>query len=613
MKQIKLFFRGIREIEQICPGLIILTLLRSIANALLPFINIYMSTVIINTLIAGRALEELLWYALLTVVLNGVCSVISTSLESLVQLRQSSFSHLYEMRMAQKTGELDFADLENPEIFQKKQRIQEIRNLNGGGLWKLLDAFPGLIYSGVNVIVSLSLTVGLFFTTGYSGNNFLLQIISSPVGSILLIVLLLLGIIVEIYTNSTVTKKLYKIMEGFVSFNRIFDYYLNNYISTYHAGKDIRLYNQKALIDSESTALFGEANNTFHKLTKNEIKYSSISTVASVVILGMIYLFVGLRALAGLFAVGNILLYINSINRFIDGINGCVNQFVDLRMNQQALKAYFEYMDIPRHMQDGNQPVTVHNNDQIEIAFEDVSFHYPGSEQEVLQHVSFTFCTGQRTAIVGMNGSGKTTMIKLLCRLYDPSKGRITLNGVDIRCFRYHEYLALLSVVFQDYKLMAFPLGQNIACSTKYNPDLVMDSLTKVGFKDRIYQMPYHLETSLYKDFDEDGVEISGGEAQKIAIARALYKKAPFVILDEPTAALDPIAEEEIFQKFNQIPNQKATIYISHRLSSCRFCDEIIVFSNGQIVQHGTHEELLADTEGLYQELWNAQAAYYRE
>ncbi|MFR1518587.1 MAG: ABC transporter ATP-binding protein [Clostridia bacterium] len=613
MKKFKLFFRGIREIGRICPGIITLISLRSIINALLPFINIYMSSVIVNAIVYGEPLEKLLWYAFLTVLLNAVCSVISAVLGALSGLRQASFSHLYEMHMAEKTMNLDFVDLENPETFQKKQRIQEIRNLNAGGLWKLLEVFPGIVNSGVSVVVSLSITVGLFLSAGYTGENLLLQTVISPFGSILLLILILLGTMAGIYTNAAVTKKLYTILEGFVSFNRIFDYYLNNYISTYHAGKDIRLYDQKTLIDNESTALFGEANSTFRQLTRNQVKYSGISTIASVVILAAVYLFVGLRAMAGLFAVGNILMYINSVNQFIAGINGCVNQFVALRMNQEALKTYFDYMDIPAHMKDGSQPVVVSETDPLEITFEDVSFHYPGSDQDVLQHLSFTFRTGRRTAIVGKNGSGKTTMIKLLCRLYDPSEGRIMLNGIDIRRLRYQEYISLFSVVFQDYKLMAFSLGQNVASSVEYDEDSATASLDMAGFGERLSQMRCRLETPLYKDFDEDGVEISGGEAQKIAIARALYKKAPFIILDEPTAALDPIAEAEVFQQFDQIADKKTAVYISHRLSTCRFCDEIMVFSEGKLVQRGTHEELLSDKEGLYQELWNAQAGYYTE
>jgi ATP-binding cassette subfamily B protein len=210
-----------------------------------------------------------------------------------------------------------------------------------------------------------------------------------------------------------------------------------------------------------------------------------------------------------------------------------------------------------------------------------------------------------------MNGSGKTTMIKLLCRLYDPSEGEITLNGIDVRKYDYTEYMSVFSVVFQDFKLFSFGLGQNVAANTVYDEQKAADALNKTGFGDRLSALPKGLETPLYKDYEENGVEISGGEAQKIALARALYKDAPFIILDEPTSALDPIAEYEIYSKFDEITGGKTAVYISHRLSSCRFCDDIAVFHEGQLIQRGNHETLLADVSGKYYELWNAQAQYY--
>jgi len=220
---------------------------------------------------------------------------------------------------------------------------------------------------------------------------------------------------------------------------------------------------------------------------------------------------------------------------------------------------------------------------------------------------------GERLAIVGMNGSGKTTFIKLLSRLYDPNEGEILLNGIDIKKYDYDEYLNLFSIVFQDFKLFSFSLGQNVAASVDYEENKVKDTLIKAGLKERLDNMPKGIETPLYKDFDEDGVEISGGEAQKIALARALYRDSPIIILDEPTAALDPIAEFEVYSKFDQIVGTKTAFYISHRLSSCRFCDEIAVFHEGRIIQKGRHEELLEDKDGKYHELWYSQAQYYNE
>ena len=229
----------------------------------------------------------------------------------------------------------------------------------------------------------------------------------------------------------------------------------------------------------------------------------------------------------------------------------------------------------------------------------------------MLRNVNLKFKIGEKLAVVGMNGSGKTTFIKLLCRLYDPTEGEILLNNVDIRKYDYKEYMSIFSVVFQDFKLFSFGLGQNVAASFDYNEELAKKCLEKAGFYDRLQKMNKGLETSIYKDLDEEGVEISGGEAQKIALARALYKNAPFIILDEPTAALDPIAEYEVYSKFNEIVQDKTAIYISHRLSSCRFCDVIAVYDDGQIVQMGVHDKLLQDTHGKYYELWKAQAQYY--
>jgi ATP-binding cassette subfamily B protein len=242
-----------------------------------------------------------------------------------------------------------------------------------------------------------------------------------------------------------------------------------------------------------------------------------------------------------------------------------------------------------------------------------VSFRYPGSDTYALKHLNFRFKLGTKLAVVGMNGSGKSTMIKLLCRLYDPTEGEILLNGINIQKYDYDEYLSLFSVVFQDFQLFSFTLGENVAASRSYDRDKAQRCLEEAGFGERLSQLPNGLDTYLNQDFDKSGVEMSGGEAQKIALARALYKDAPFVVLDEPTATLDPLAEYEIYTRFNDMVGSKTAVYISHRLSSCRFCDEIAVFQGGALVQYGSHAELLKDHNGQYYALWTAQAQYYTE
>jgi ATP-binding cassette subfamily B protein len=267
-------------------------------------------------------------------------------------------------------------------------------------------------------------------------------------------------------------------------------------------------------------------------------------------------------------------------------------------------------MDLPSKKDSGTEDIDF-SVDPV-IRFEKVSFRYPGSETYALKNISIELSPNKKLAVVGMNGSGKTTMIKLLCRLYEPTEGRITLNGKDISCYKYDQYLRLFSVVFQDFRLLAFSLGQNVAAASKYDKVRVQECLEMAGFGDRFASLEMGTEHALYRDFDERGVDLSGGEEQKIAIARAIYKGAPFVILDEPTAALDPISEYEIYTKFDLIVGSKTAIYISHRLSSCRICDNIAVFDHGEIVEFGTHEALLDNKDGKYFALWSAQAQYYQ-
>ncbi|MBQ8922684.1 MAG: ABC transporter ATP-binding protein [Oscillospiraceae bacterium] len=272
----------------------------------------------------------------------------------------------------------------------------------------------------------------------------------------------------------------------------------------------------------------------------------------------------------------------------------------------------FDFLDTPDEQYKGTIPTEKRNDNEYEFEFRHVWFKYPNTEQYVLRDVNLKWRIGEKMALVGRNGCGKSTLVKLLCRLYDPTKGEITLNGIDIRKYDYDDYMALFSVVFQDSSLFAFSLAENVAASTEYDTEKVEDCVRRSGLSERLNTLPEGINTYLYKEFDEHGVEISGGEAQKLCLARAIYKGAPFIVLDEPTAALDPISEHDIYTKFNGIVGTRTAIYISHRLSSCRFCDEITVMDNGEIVERGSHD-MLVTAGGHYAELWSAQAEYYRE
>jgi len=395
--------------------------------------------------------------------------------------------------------------------------------------------------------------------------------------------------------------------------NRLFGFWLGSLGNDRLKALDVRIYRQDILSKSNLAKY-----NPFipsSKLAKASRRgmgiYHAMSGAVSQIFVGVAFIFVCLKALGGAFGVGSIVQYVSAITALSAGLSKLIEIIGDLGNNTSFLRTVFELLDVPNKMSHGDTTVNQNSSEKQKIEFRNVSFRYPGQDKYALRNVSLTFNEGQRLSVVGMNGSGKTTFIKLLCRLYDPTEGEILLNGIDIREYDYAEYMRLFSVVFQDFKLLSFELGQNIAGSMDYDSDKVSCCLRDAGFGVRQDKLPSGLSTKLYKDFDERGVNISSGEAQKIALARALYKDAPFIILDEPTAALDPIAEFEVYSEMNKIIGEKSAVFISHRLSSCRFCNDIAVFHEGNLVQLGSHDVLVNDKSGMYYKLWSAQAQYY--
>ncbi|NLZ46254.1 MAG: ABC transporter ATP-binding protein, partial [Clostridiales bacterium] len=327
----------------------------------------------------------------------------------------------------------------------------------------------------------------------------------------------------------------------------------------------------------------------------------------------IVYGFVVARAITGMSTAGEVVAIALYFTQILSGIDRCFSEIsYNFISRIPFCKEIFEFLDIPDEKYKGTIPTEKRDDNEYEFEFKDVWFKYPKSDEYTLKGVNLKWKIGEKMALVGRNGSGKSTLIKLLSRLYDVTKGEITLNGIDIRKYKYEEYMALFSVVFQDSDLFSFSIAENVAADVEYDSKKVKDCVNRSGLEERLKSMDNGIETFLYKNFDESGVEISGGEAQKLTLARAIYKNASFVILDEPTAALDPISEHDIYTKFNTIVGTRTAIYISHRLSSCRFCDEITVLDDGKVVQKGNHNQLVS-TNGLYKKLWVAQAEYYKD
>lgn len=615
--KIRITLRGYQTINELIPGYLPFAGLKAILEAFLPFVNIYMSGRIITAIADGQTLRELGILVLMTVTANFATTILIDIFSRTANVKSSAFRMLSDLLLNKKVQTMDYEHIEDSSIHAMRANIELKQRTMGRGLPRL---FYWYFEAGVRGLFKLIFSVAFVMSAFLSkpvDTDGVWSAIFSPWAAAALIILFLLSLIWDVYNNAVSAKKEAGIFADFQGANRIGDYYYNIYMD-YKAGKDLKLYHMKDSVLGEMVQVSDKVNAVMQRWQSMSAGYKSLSAVNAAVINGVIYAYVAVKALFGAFAVGSIVQYVGSLTQFTSGFNTLVNVISDIFINAEPLKELYDFIDLPDKKYHGTLPVEKRafcegGDNEYEIEFRDVSFKYPGSDIYALRQVNMKLRIGERLAIVGMNGSGKTTFIKLLCRLYDPTEGEILLNGINIKKYNYDEYMNLFSVVFQDFSLFSFSLGQNVAASMEYDKARAEACLKKVGFDCRLEEMPKGTDTCLYKDFEEDGVEISGGEAQKIALARALYKDAPFIVLDEPTAALDPIAEAEVYSGFDQMVGNKTAIYISHRLSSCRFCDEIAVFDHGQMIQRGSHKALVADEGGKYRELWYAQAQYYEK
>ena len=609
-----LTLRGYKFWYKIDKNIIIYKILYAICGIISPYTTVYISALLITGIAEGKELKKLFSYALAIVGINLIMSFLNRMCLRKINASQNFMWDKKEIFFNSVNMSMQYEHLENPETYLKRDRIFEAQNANGFGTWMLLWHIEQFIRGIFSVIISISLSISLFILKAPGTYSGIWALINSPLSVIVVIAMIILNIYINILTVTRQSDFLYKEIEELQNDNRIYKYY-NEMLENYNAAAEIRIFDEKSLIEKSWLNIY-----VHPKYMTNIIKYyrktGRLRVLTTFFMNITLYLFIGAKAYMGAFGIGNFVLYISTIERFISAISDLFQTVSMLSSNIPYLRDEFSYLDMPNNMYQGTLKVEKRafceeGDNDYEIEFRDVSFRYPNTETYALRHINLKFKIGEKMAVVGENGSGKTTFIKLLCRLYDPTEGVILLNGIDIKKYDYDEYMSIFSVVFQDFKLFSFSLGQNVAANTNYDESRVIECLTKSGFSDRLAKMPKGIETCLYKNFDEEGVEISGGEAQKIALARALYKNAPFIILDEPTAALDPISEYEIYSNFNRIVGNKTAIYISHRLSSCRFCNDIAVFSNGSLIQRGSHDMLIQDENGKYHELWNAQAQYY--
>lgn len=612
-ESLALAFRAIKLLYKAFPQFVVSLLAYQTWNAITPYIGIYFSAQIIGELTGAKDPRRLELLVLLTLGAAAAASLITALLKKWYNTYEAGFWFYKTGRIfAGKMLDMDFANLDRTETSDALNTILQNQNNAGWGLTRVkmnMDTACGAIGTILGGIV---LSVSLFATrVPESAGAY--TVLNNPIFVILMVGMMLMITYISQELYHKVAKYWAENADSHRMGNRLFSFWGFLGLKAEMAA-DMRMYSQEKMCErftDDKGGIFS-SNGIFAKYSRGKGGFLTIASAAvAVVYVGIVYGFVCLKAWAGAFGLGAVTQYIAAITQTTSGISSLFSVISDTRNDAVFLQQVFDFLDMPNEMYQGSLTVEKRRDRKYEVEFRDVSFKYPGSKTYALSHVNMKFEIGKRVAVVGMNGSGKTTFIKLLCRLYDPTEGEILLNGIDIRKYNYAEYMMIFSVVFQDFSLFALTLAENVATGETYERARVLDCLDKAGFSDRLDSLPDGIDTYLYKDYNKDGINVSGGEAQKIAIARTLYKDAPFIILDEPTAALDPIAEAEIYEKFNEIVGDKTAIYISHRLSSCKFCDEILVFDEGAVIQQGSHEALVADHGGKYYELWQAQAQYY--
>ena len=594
--------------HKLVPGYLILLVIIRLLAATQPFVGIIYSSKILDQLVQKESFEAIFRNAIIMMILSAIMILIRWGLEAANWVKKFELSHKVSQMICDKTFDIDYDVLEKHETLDMIKKAKDGMN-SSGSIRNFCDNLASLIEKVITIVYSIIILVPLFIPNPDVSGEGIAFFLNKWYSLFIMLAVMAFHIIVAYFVNKKSAALQMKFFERNVSYNRYFSYWFN-LVFDYSIGKYIRLYKmQKVVLDRVQNT-----NDTLEKefsgyLDEN-LKVTLIPVLTEFVLQLTSYAYVGLKAVCKIISVGSSLMYISTYKKLVDAITGISDTFVQMDVQSKYLSFFYDYMQIENKRYEGTIPTEKRDDNIFEIEFRDVSFKYDKSDTWALRHVNQKITLGTKNAVVGKNGAGKTTFIKLLCRLYEPTEGQILLNGVDIRYYDYKDYAKLFAIVFQDFNLFSFPLGENVASGAKYDKQRVLECIDKAGFTDRLNRLEKGLETNLYQYSDENGVEISGGEAQKLAIARALYKDAPFVILDEPTSALDPVAEFEIYQNFDNMVKDKTSIYISHRMSSCRFCDNIIVFDEGKVIEQGSHEKLMA-SGGLYSELWKAQAQYY--
>lgn len=565
---------------------IIYNVLYQFINSLIPLINITMPKFIIDELLGNSNMEKILIYVFILIGYNLIAKSTSNWLLLSAFTLRCKVAAEFGQFMHKKLANTDFSNLENPNFLDMKEKANKF----------IYGDWHGFSY----VFDRALMIIGQFFT--FSG---IIVIVATL--NIWMVFIFVLLVIINSLVESWAKKNEMKLSLEQAKIERGWSYF-GNLFEEFSYGKEIRINTLGDWLLSQESGYAAKAIEYYKRRNNFYIKSGTFSALISFAQQGTAYIYLIYQVINKVISIGDFSMYIGAVTSFSNAMNIIMSSFVEVKAYGIYYEAMRDYLSLPENMRiSGNKKISKFNHT---IEFRNVYFKYEGQQNYALKNINLTINNGEKLSVVGENGAGKTTFIKLLTRVYDPTDGEILLDGVNIKCFDYDSYMNLFSTVFQDYKLFSFSLKDNVSLSQKADDKEIKLILSKVGLMDRINKLKYGIHTNVYKNFDENGFEPSGGEGQKIAIARALFKNAPIVVLDEPTAALDPKAEYEIYKQFNNLVDGKTAIYISHRLSSAKFCDKIAVFNNGKIAEYGSHDELIRK-RGQYSKLFDMQAQFY--
>lgn len=560
--------------------------IRKIQVVLLPKFLLDELMLVVEGAPAKEHLQGIIFYAALICGVNLLTNVMDNVAYQTRNIIEEWFNEYFEVQLAERAMKVDFQHTEDPAALDQINRAKEGISWYSGSVVGVLNGFYDIIMNST-VILGVGVVIAL----------------TCP----LLLPVQIIGLLLITIFNAKNNKCEVEWYGKLAKSNREFGYFCFQ-LADFSYGKDIRLYDSAEMMCRKSDAIAKGQTEGWLKLARKQCRYNWGMDISNALRDGVSYFYIGYLALRKVIGIGDFAMCVASASELYHGMRGIVFGCQDVVKRCNYAYEYLKFLDYPAAMPKGDRAVI---NGEHTIEFSHVSFRYPRAEQFVLEDVNLTINSGEHLAVVGLNGAGKTTFIKLLCRLYDVTEGRILIDGVDIREYSEEEYRKLFAVVFQDFKLFAFSLRENIAFGESAEEEEIQRVLELSGFYEDAEKLPEGVDTMIYKSFDEHGVELSGGQQQKTAISRALYRNAPIVILDEPTAALDPMAEYDIYRHFDCLVGNKTAIYISHRLSSCKFCHRIAVFADKTIKEYGTHEELVGIQDGIYAKMFEAQAKYF--